>query len=295
MMKYLPYLSAAMWPFSASFGYISWSNGSWITTALCVIVSALAIHSVIIAVHEAAHYGISKNRYWNDMVGVAAGTLTLSPMSLYRMLHRHHHGLLGTERDLEFWPYVNKGVSRRMRTLSVIVELTMASPYFIAMFTRSLIVGEMSDKVRRRCWTEFVTAVIFAVGLLVVVAINGWWTFYIIGYLLPIQIAGLLVSWRRMVEHMGLCHSDRDRMTRLVIPSNPVEQFICHMFFNEPYHAAHHKEMSAEWTSLPQLSEEMLAKNPSLSELHYASYFSAIPDMLKHLSDPRIGKHWLDA
>lgn len=292
-MKYLPYLSAITWPFSAAIGYIAWLNGLWPITVISVFVSSLGIHSLIIMVHETAHYGVSRNRAVNDLVGIIAGTLTLSPMNVYRMLHRYHHGMLGSERDLEFWPYVNKGVPRRMRVFSAVVELTLASPYFICMFMRSILIGKMNSRVRRRCWRDFGLAVVFAFGLLAVVTANGWWAAYLIGLFIPLEIAGLMVTWRRMVEHLGLCDPDPDRMTRLVIPSNRFEQFICHLFFNEPYHAAHHKKSSIEWTKLPAVSEQMLEEKPELRDLYYTSYLKAIPDMLQHVSNPRIGKHWL--
>lgn len=292
-MKSAPFISAALWPFAAGAGVSAWNYGFWPITVVTILVSAISLHSMIIGVHESAHMGLSPNRRLNDFLGIVAGTLTLSPMSVYRMLHRYHHGMLGSERDLEFWPYVNKDASRPKRVLAAVTELTLASPYFICMFMRSILVGKMPDRVRKRCWYEFIGAAVVAITVLVVVAINGWWAAYLIAYLIPMQLAGLLVSWRRLIEHLGLCDPDVEKMTRLVIPTQSFEKFLCSLFFNEPYHAAHHQKASIEWTKLPQVSEEMLAANPELKALHYTGYLKALPDMLKHLSNPRIGKQWL--
>ena len=294
-MKYAPFYSLALWPLFSWIGFVSWNAGFWPITILALIASAISLQSMIIAVHESAHYGISSNRRINDFVGIVAGTITLSPMSVYRMLHRYHHGMTGSERDMEFWPYVNMSVPRWKRILSVMTELTLSSPYFICMFTRSILVGKMNDQVRKRCWIEFILALSVSFIVLIIVAIKGWWVGYLIAYFIPMQLTGLLISWRRMVEHLGLCDEDMQRMTRLVAPTNKFEKFICALFFNEPFHAAHHAKPSAEWTTLPDVSYEMLAKSPELEDLHYTSYVYAIPDMLKHLSDPKIGKQWLNA
>jgi fatty acid desaturase len=248
---------------------------------------------MIILVHESAHLGVSPNRGLNDFLGMVAGTVTLSPMSVYRMLHKQHHGMLGTETDLEFWPYVNRAVSRPKRVLALVTELTLASPYFICMFTRAILVGRMPDQMRRRCWYELIAGMAVAAAVIVLTVVNGWWAPFLIAYLITLQLAGLLVSYRRMIEHLGLFDEDVQKMTRLVIPTSSFEKFICGLFFNEPYHAAHHRKPSIEWTKLPQVSEEMLQANAELKALHYTGYLEALPDMLRHLSNPRIGKQWL--
>lgn len=292
-MKYIPFYSAALWPLFSWSGFAAWNIGLWPIALLAVCASTISLQSMIIAVHEAAHYGVSSNRKINDLVGVVAGTITLTPMAVYRMLHRYHHGMTGSEQDLEFWPYVNTSVSRRKRIFSVLIELTLSPPYFICMFTRSILIGKMNDKVRRRCWTEFVLGIVVAIAVLTTVAINGWWVGYLIIYVIPMYLTSVMISWRRMVEHLGMCDEDMMRMTRFVVPTNPVEKFLCALFFNEPFHAAHHAQASAEWTTLPNVSNDMLLKRPDLKELHFTSYFTALPDMFRHVSDPRIGKQWL--
>lgn len=292
-MKFAPLISVALWPLSAWLGVHAWNEGLWPLTVLAIMVSAVALHSMIIAVHEAAHGTLFTSKRLNYGVGLLAGTITLSPVSVYRMLHRFHHGFLATEDDLEFWPYVNRSASRAQRVAAAITELTFSSPYFICMFYRSVIVGRISDRVRRQCYLELTLASAVALAVIVYVAMNNFWAAYLISYIIPIQAAGLLVSWRRLTEHLGLFGSEIDRMTRLVIPTNPVERFFCTLFFNEPLHSAHHKEPTADWTTLRHVSEEMLRTKPSLQELHFRSYVSAVPHMLRHIANPRMGKQWL--
>ncbi len=52
--------------------------------------------------HEAAHYNIAKNRWWNDfLANLVIGILMGQDIRQYRIVHFQHHRYLGTTRDTE--------------------------------------------------------------------------------------------------------------------------------------------------------------------------------------------------
>jgi fatty acid desaturase len=208
-------------------------------------------------------------------------------------VHTSHHGMIGTDRDLEFWPYVNRNSKRWQRVLAAFTELTVAPLYYLCMFTRALLTGQMSTRARVRCYRDVAIMLVALGAALYVVAVNGWWAEFAIAYLLPELLAANMQSWRRLTEHVGLYGDDALTLTRSIVPTNAIERFYCRVMLNENYHASHHKKASIKWTDLPDDTVDLYEANEATRHLFYNSYLVAIPQMLKELGDPRIGSQWV--
>lgn len=292
-MKLMPIFTFLAWPLLGYGAVMAWYAGWWPVTAVLVLAAGICANSTILTMHEAVHFLLSPNPRSNNIGGIIAGTVTLAPLSLFRVVHQSHHGMIGTDRDLEFWPYVDRSSRQWHRVLAALTELTLAPLYYACMFTRALLVGHMSRRARYKCYRD-VGIMIVALGLaLFIVAVNGWWVPFIIAYLIPELLAANMQSWRRLTEHVGLYGDDALTLTRSIIPSNPLELFYCRVMLNENYHASHHKMASIKWIDLPDDTESLYAHNEDVRRLSYDSYFKAIPQMLKELKDPRIGSQWL--
>lgn len=294
-MKLMPLFTLAGWLLLGYGAIETWNAGLWYLTIPCVLAASVCANSTFLTLHEAVHFLLSSNRRLNNFVGVLSGTLTLAPMNLYRVVHTSHHGMIGTERDLEFWPYVNMGSKRWHRILAAVTELTVAPLYYFVMFSRALIKGQMAPRARAKCWRDLALMVGVLAVALYVVAVNGWWVEFVIAYLIPLTQAANMQSWRRLTEHVGLYGDDPLSLTRTIIPTNPLERFYCLVMMNENYHAPHHKKATIKWVDLPEETMAIYEARPDLRPLFFSTYLKAFPQMLKELGDPRIGKQWVGA
>jgi fatty acid desaturase len=292
-MKAIPVITILAWPIFGAGAVAAWNAELWPLTVLLVLAASICANSTILTMHEAVHMLLSPNQRLNNLGGIISGTVTLTPMNLFRVVHNSHHGMIGTEQDLEFWPYVNTHSKRWHRVLAAFTELTIAPLYYFVMFTRAIFIGNMSPRIWRRCWRDVAIMVVPLAMTLYLVATNGWWTEFVIAYLIPMLLASNMQSWRRLTEHVGLYGDNELSLTRTIIPTNPIEKFYCLVMLNENYHAPHHKKASIKWTDLPEATMVIHDSRPDLRPLFFPSYLKAIPCMLKELHDPRIGKQWL--
>jgi fatty acid desaturase len=292
-MKLMPLFTLVAWPILGYGAIAAWDAGWWPLTVVLTLAASVCVNSTFLTMHESVHFLLSSNRRWNDIAGIVSGTVTLAPMSLFRVVHTSHHGMIGTDNDLEFWPYVNKSSKRWHRVLAALTELTVAPIYYMCMFTRALLTGHMSPRARARCYRDVgIMTVALVVGLYFV-AVNGWWAEFTIGYLIPLTLAANMQSWRRLTEHVGLYGDDPLSLTRTIIPTNPIERLYCRVMLNENYHAPHHKKATIKWTDLPAETMAIYEARPDLRGLFFTTYLKAFPHMLKELGDPRIGAQWL--
>jgi fatty acid desaturase len=108
---------------------MTWYAGWWPLTVVLWIAGAHVSHSKLIAFHEASHGTLNPKWRINEFQGIMLGTMIFVPLSVYRLVHGRHHAYIGTEGDLEFWPFVNPGVARWKRILAAIGELVFGFFY----------------------------------------------------------------------------------------------------------------------------------------------------------------------
>ena len=293
-MKIMPLITIVAWPIFGAGAIAAWHDGLWPVTAVLVFGASICANSTILTMHEAVHMLLSPNQKLNNLAGIVSGTVTLTPMNLFRVVHNSHHGMIGTENDMEFWPYVNKSSKRWHRVLAAFTELTISPLYYFFMFARALLKGTMSQRARRRCWRDVAILLVALAAALYIVASNNWWPEFLIAYLIPVLLAADMQSWRRLTEHVGLYGDNELSLTRSIIPTNRIERLYCLIMLNENYHAPHHKKASIKWPDLPEATMAIRESRPDLRSLFFSSYVQAIPCMLKELHDPRIGKQWLE-
>ena len=94
-------------------------------SAMLVLWCAIAWmdHAALTRLHEAAHAMLARNRAINEILGIAIGTASLTPLAVYRYVHHQHHAYLGREPDPEFWPYNLPGSPRWVRLAYAWAEL----------------------------------------------------------------------------------------------------------------------------------------------------------------------------
>ncbi|MFL6520328.1 MAG: fatty acid desaturase family protein [Chthoniobacterales bacterium] len=273
-----------------------WAGWVWLTLALALVAAHL-MHGLLIGFHEASHGLLRKSRRLNEFDGVLIGIFSFLPFSLYRVVHQMHHMHLATEKDTELWPFVLTRAPRWARRLAAFVELTFGLFYSPLIFLRVFLRRDSSvrsRKVRRRIWFELALSFVGWGAILAAVAFWGVWKYFLWLYLVPAMIAANLQSWRKYVEHLGLTGNTVNSSTRSIVPKSWLGHLFAYTLLHEPYHGVHHQNAGLPHRWLPQFTEILMPKEPG--ELApFMSYRQALPDLIRSLSDPRVGAQWRDS
>ena len=181
--------------------YLGWY---WATCRRLGGVDTVA-HNKLVAFHEAAH-GLLQPIHWlNELIGQILGCVTMVPLTAYRIVHAQHHAYLGTERDVEFWPFVDPTVPRWRRVLAVVGELLFGYFYDPYVFLRGVCVArDIPAAQRRRAFREYAAVALVWCAVTVILTWRGWWLEFCVAFFIPGYVAAGLNSARRMTEHLGM-------------------------------------------------------------------------------------------
>jgi fatty acid desaturase len=252
------------------------------------------MHGQLIGFHEASHSLLRKSKRLNEFDGQLLGVFSLLPFTLYRASHQTHHMYLGTERDEEFWPFVDTKKPRWVRVLAAVAELTCGMIFTPLVFLRSFLRKGSpirSKRIRSRIWREYALIV---VAWATVLAVMGWlhlWTYFFWMYLGPAFIASNLQSWRKYVEHVGLTGTTIRSATRSIVSRGWGGKVVAFTLLHEPYHGVHHQRVKLTHAELPQHAADLEPQHPD-EIAPFPSYRSAIWHLLRCLADPRVGPQW---
>ncbi|HZP89087.1 MAG TPA: fatty acid desaturase [Burkholderiales bacterium] len=271
----------------------TWRAGLWAATVLCWVVMAFIGHIMLLTLHEAAHYHLSRRRWLNEARGMILGTLSFMPLSVYRHVHRWHHARLGTEHDTEVWPYNLPSVPRWLRVATAIVELTISFPFTQVQFLRGLfVVGRVAPRTRMRIALEYLLLVTVWGTAVWIVTVNHWWEEFLVVLIVPALGAANVQVWRKFIEHVGLTGHSAATATRCVAPRDTLGRIVSALMLNENYHSAHHRFGSLHYTELEEATAKVHATDPDALPV-FPSYFAAFVHMLPALVDPKVGAQWL--
>jgi fatty acid desaturase len=277
----------------AATGVLVYHDWYWLAIP-CLLLASHFMHGTLIAFHEASHCMLRKSRFLNDADGVIIGTLSLMSFTLYRVAHQTHHSHLATTRDEELWPFVNVDSPRWKRRLVAFIELNVGILFTPFLFVRMFLKKDSfirNKKVRRRIWMEFALVAVFNGLLYGGVTYFHQWPMFLWTYLVPGIIAGNLQSWRKYVEHVGVCGDTAKSATRSIVDDTWFGRLVSVSLLHEPFHAIHHLRAGIPHAELPHHAKELEPKDDGDIPV-FPSYTSAIGHLMRNLSDPRAGSHW---
>lgn len=274
----------------------SWQAGHYWLTVLSWIWTAHFGHTILLALHEASHYTLSPNRWNNEIRGFLLGASIGVPLSVFRQMHRYHHSKLATADDPELWPYSDPRTSRWFRTVMALLELTCGIFYTPILFFRGVLLDrKMPRDIGRRIALEYGLTIVIWSSTLYMVARNGWWEMFIVGYLIPAIGAANLHSWRKFVEHMGLFGATPLAVTRTVASEGDLlARLTSATMLHIGYHGTHHRFGKLAYHELPTATAKAYTTDAAAVPI-FPSYYSAWRHMLPALVDPKCGSVWTDA
>lgn len=268
-------------------------NNYWVAIPLMLTASHL-MHGNLIGFHEASHGMLRKSRFLNEVDGVLIGLLSNTSFSLYRAAHQTHHAHLSSERDEEFWPFVDPQQPRWFRVVAAIAELSCGLYVTPMVFLRTFLRKNSpirNKKVRRRIWNELIFIVGFWTVTVCLVAYFGVWKYFLGLYLVPGFIAGNLQAWRKYIEHVGLTGSTIRSATRSIVADSVTGKIVSFSLLHEPFHGVHHQRAGIPHAELPLHRADLM---PVHEDEHppFPSYWHAFLHLLGCLKDPQVGAQW---
>jgi len=117
---------------------------------------------------------------------------------------------------------------------------------------------------------------------------------FLIGYMAPSIIAGNLQSLRKFTEHLGLLGDTILTTTRTVVDEKIVGRLMSESMLHIDYHGTHHRYAKLPYYNLPAATEFVYEGNTARVPI-FPNYLSAMLDMARSLSNPRVGAQWLKA
>ncbi len=259
-----------------------------------VLVASHFMHAMLIAFHEAAHGILRDNRVWNEFDGLLVGTISLTPLTLYRVLHQQHHVNVASEKDVELWPFVDPKEPLWWRRLAALLELNFGffyTPWLLwrFFFTRNSPIT--NRRARRRIWLEFWLMVAFWAALLGAVAYFDVWMWFLVLYFIPAFIAGNMQSWRKYIEHVGLSGHTGRSATRSIVNLDWKGKCVSVSLLHQPLHGVHHIRGSLPYHEMPAHTHLLIPTDEG-DTVPFPNYRAAFADLLKCLADPRVGSQW---
>ncbi|HEY2712950.1 MAG TPA: fatty acid desaturase [Chthoniobacterales bacterium] len=265
----------------------------WLAVLL-VIIAAHLMHGMLIGLHEAAHGLLRKSRRFNEFDGTVISTLSFMSFSLYRVVHQAHHAYLASERDCELWPFSNPEIPRWRRCLAAFCELNFGLFYTPFVFLRVFLSSSSSvrnERVRRRVWAELGLVLVVWSVIFAVTATLGLWKYFLLVYLAPALLAANLQSWRKYIEHVGMTGDTVNGVTRSIVARSLLGRLFAFSLLHEPFHGVHHQRAGLPHSVLPQYAEKLQPRKPG-ERRPYPSYRNALIDLMRCLTDPRVGPQW---
>ncbi len=247
----------------------------------------------LLAFHDASHERLHPVRWMNEAYGHLVGSLMFLPLNVFRYTHARHHASLGGPNDPELWPFNRTEIPRFFRILAAFGELIFGFIYTPLLFFRSVVVGKLSPRERRRIMRGYAACIVTWTAIFSFVYYLDLWRLFLITAIVPMAISGILQSLTKFTQHLGLHGHSVLALTRTVVDHSSYAEMISSAMFYGDYHGTHHRYAKIPYYNLPPATPFALAGvNEPCPVFHNRT--SALVDMLPCLADPKVGPQWIE-
>lgn len=221
--------------------------GYWYLIPVIIIFISALQHRLSILQHEAIHNLLFKNKLLNDSIGlyIIGPSLGILP-NHSRQAHLSHHAHLGTEQDLERFPYMEAPLTRNQFISWSFLKITglescLRLIYLVKLSISKNIATSNTRIDKGRYIADWLPLIVIQSILVGIFSITCGLQYYFLFWLLPLMTTTrYLMGVRSIVEHAARKDLD-DPEIRFInsIHCNQIEAFFLGpMHFN--YHAEHH-------------------------------------------------------
>lgn len=200
--------------------------------------------------HEASHGHLSRNRRFNNFLGIFCTYPFFNVMDSYKKSHFNHHKHLGDPRHDEsaeiYYTYGLYKPNANMRWLWFYKPILGASIYYF-------ITGTLLVKLKKHP----LELTIFWLGLMLILFYVGCIKIFILYWLVPLfWCFPTYLYWAEITDHYNAKSGTRSNI-------NPLYNIICH---NGGYHAVHHRHPTIPWFHLKEAHRQLGNEDPTLNE-----------------------------
>lgn len=251
-------------------------------------ISAVLIANRLLALsllcHEGLHGTLSRYRRFNDFLGrYLCAFPTMISFSKYRRLHLLHHGSVGSESwdpDRHLYAHYPENSQSYVRSLIWRVITLKNSYSFLQYYTDlpelfKIVTGKMSPA-RLHKSSDLISFLVFHLLLVALVAVMGWWLYFVLLYLLPITF----IMQPYVILMGGLQHGPvrvqnaPGGASRTVVGSRLYMWLLLPLNIN--YHAEHHQQPGIPHYWLKEFAEDQALAGESLWHESYTSALRAL-------------------
>jgi fatty acid desaturase len=245
----------------------------WLVMLPLYLGAAGSLHGISLFTHEAVHQTLSRNGFWNRVLGAACAIPVLQNCSAYRVLHLRHHHHLGEGGDPDH--YANYTRWSWMEFLLNWLRLLVGYPvYIVAIPILGFKHGTAQDRVG--ILLEMTATAVLVAGLLLAPLPAGLlWH----GWVVPMIVINFMVNVRGMSQHTLLPEAtDEVRGTRSILTGPVVSFFMCH----ENLHLEHHLYPGVPWYHLPRIHQALRPQLAAMGAPYIGSYSAFVFQFMRY-------------
>ncbi|MBS0266651.1 MAG: fatty acid desaturase [Planctomycetes bacterium] len=263
-----------------------WPVDHWAVTAFWSLFTGYFLFCWTSCFHETVHQTLTSSKKVSIWLGRFLGMAMFVPYTAYRETHIRHHAYLNKPYDWELWPYASPSCSLGFRRVFVILDL------LCGVITSPIIYGRIyfhpasplrNPAVRRTIRNEYLGMLAFWGLVLGLIQYYHVWGGFVKAWLIPVMIASVLQTGRKLTEHLGMASFDPLQGTRTVLGKNWLTRFTTFVNFDIFIHGPHHRHPRVAHNLLAQKMNDYLEDNPGTDFPVYQHYWEATRAMLPFL------------
>lgn len=253
---------------------------------LAFLVVGRCQHALAVLMHDAAHFRLFENRWWNDCIGhwLCARPIA-SHLLAYRTVHLRHHKYLLTDKDPDLslslpFPCGRASWWRKLfRDAVGISALTMRGYLVVDRQTGRMRLAR-GNLLRRWSWATGVQRSVVAVAVALLFWAGYGLAFTVLWWLPLMTVYQVLLRIRGVLEHAAVPERDNPlRNARTVLTRNVLARFFLNPH-HVAYHLEHHLYPAVPHYNLPQLHRVLASTGGLQQALVEPGYRPALRDII---------------
>jgi fatty acid desaturase len=227
-----------------------------------LLVPAMLLHGIVLVflfapMHECTHGTAFRRRWLNTAVGSVCGFVLLRSALYFKYRHADHHTYTqDPSRDPDLVPmpgnarlYIAEVLGAQLWPKLVGALVRSAMGRYNALEQRFIPEGE-----RGRVSREARILVSLYVVIAAAAVVTGWWPELLIFWIIPRIMGEPVLRLVRLAEHTGMEEGPDPLSNTRTTLTNRLIRFL---YWNMPYHAAHHLAPSVPFHALSKLHQQL--------------------------------------